>query len=302
MKSLPTFLRRGALLPPAPTVIAAYGLRDKELITRQDPYAVIQLSGQHYRTRTHVDGGKNPRWGDRFAFTVNGNEPELTVLVYNGNVVQHDDVIGTARVPLAKVFSTGMDQATVPVIDSKHRTAGQVQLTLTFSSLAGVPMTSTGAPVGYPVGAPPPATSSKGYPPAGYPPPGYGAPPPAYGAPGGYPPPGYPPAQPAGYPPPGYAAPPPGYGAPPPAPYPYPAAPPPAYAPAPYGAVPYAAAPPVVYGHAGYPAPPMAPHMAPGMYGAPGYGHKYGKHGKHGGYKKFKGYKRKKYKFKKMWK
>lgn len=67
----------------------------------QDPYAVLKVGGQTFRTKTHTDGGKNPVWNETFAVNViNDNTADLTL--YDSDVGK-DDVIGTATVGLAKV-------------------------------------------------------------------------------------------------------------------------------------------------------------------------------------------------------
>ncbi|GFR48310.1 hypothetical protein Agub_g10191 [Astrephomene gubernaculifera] len=228
------------------TIEFAQGLKDKDWFGRQDPYCVLSVGGQHFRTHTATDGGRNPVWNQTFRFNViNENDVELTI---KDSDVGRDDNIGTARISLARARQFGRDTMQAPVYSKHGKQHGFVQVSLVFT-----PNKATGAYSGYPAqqyaqysypqqvpgyGVPPPAYGAYGAPP-----PAYGAPPPAYGAPAGYPPPGaaYPPPGGAGYPsapqqpgyPPQQSYPPPGqygapapYGAPPQAPY---GAPPPTY-------------------------------------------------------------------------
>ena len=49
------------------TLTLQYGkdLKDQDWFGKQDPYAVIAVGGQTFRTRTAVDGGRNPVWNVR---------------------------------------------------------------------------------------------------------------------------------------------------------------------------------------------------------------------------------------------
>ncbi|BBN08090.1 hypothetical protein MPTK1_4g08810 [Marchantia polymorpha subsp. ruderalis] len=284
-------------------VVGCRNLSDKEWFSRQDPYVVVEYANNRFRTRTDTDGGKNPTFNEKFQIPLIEGLREINVQVWNSNTVSLDDHIGSCKVLLDRVLSSGYDN-TAWALKSKHgKTSGEVNLILHY---AGSKKDNHGAAHGQ--------TSSSGYPPqmSGYPPP-----PPAYGAPPAYPP--APAPYPSGYAPQpvSYQAPPQGY--PPVNPYP---APPTAYPgpPAPYPAPTGYPAPSGYPAAGGYPPPPTgypapAPHYpapvpypAPGgypqvmPYGAPG--HKagkvhvgshssYGSHGhyKHGKHKKYKGFK-----------
>ncbi|EFJ43588.1 hypothetical protein VOLCADRAFT_106750 [Volvox carteri f. nagariensis] len=293
------------------TIEYAKDLKDKDWFGKQDPFAVIRVGGQTFRTRTHNNGGKNPVWNETFNINiVNDNTIDMTI--YDSDLGK-DDFIGTATISLVKAREQGHDYQQCPVRTKSGKQHGFVAVRLQFVKNPGGKHPAT-APLAAapPYGAPPPAYAPAGYPPAGahppppapYPPPAGAHPPPSapYPPPAGYapqapPPPGYPPAAPPpGYPPPPggypgqpYGAYPPPHGAPPP--YPPPAAPYPGHPPAGYPA-PYGAHPPQGYGapHAGYGAG-MAIHVS----GVPPLGHMLGHimghKMKHKKYKKRKGFK-----------
>ncbi|KAG2447143.1 hypothetical protein HYH02_007889 [Chlamydomonas schloesseri] len=224
----------------------AKGLKDQDWFGRQDPYVRLRLGSQERRSRTHIDGGKNPVWEETFEFGII-NENTLELILYDEDTLKKDDLIGTATVSLARARELGHEVVQAPVLTKHHKQKGFVQLTLSFTPNSrlrpGTAAAAAPAAYGYPV-APPPAY-------------GYAQPPPAYTpAPSFY----YPqPAAPA-YPAP--AAPPvPAYG------YGYPPA---AYhGSASYSYPPPAPAPQPVYQQsASYHYPPPAPAAYPG-YGAP---------------------------------
>lgn len=179
-------------------VLGATQLKNVESWGKQDPYVTLELSGQKFTTKVKEDGGKKPVWNERFTF-VNTNSQystELAVKVVDRNVVKSDTPIGSSRIPLMRVYaSRATEEIRAQLADEKGKSAGELQLLLTFKPYASAP--SHHQP-GY---APHPA----------HPSPMYGAPPMQPPAPyGGYPPapqpgapsypPQYPPTQP-GYPP-----------------------------------------------------------------------------------------------------
>lgn len=248
----------------AVTIEYAKDLKDTDWFGKQDPYCIMKVGAQTFRTKTHTDGGKNPVWNQTFTVNViNENTADLTI--YDSDVGK-DDVIGTCVVPLAKAREMGSDYVQCPVHTKSGKQKGFVAVKLQFTknSALRAHQPPQGAPVGY--GAPPPGA----YPPHGAPPAGYpGGPPP----PGAYPPPVGPqpghaaPPPPGAYPPP--SGPQPGHAPPPPHGYP-PQAPPAGYppAPAPHGYPPQAGYPPAP---AGYPPAPAGYPPAPAGYSPAGY-------------------------------
>ncbi|GLI69850.1 hypothetical protein VaNZ11_014567 [Volvox africanus] len=242
----------------AVTIEYAKDLKDKDIFGKQDPYCIIRVGSQQFRTRTATDGGKRPVWNETFRFNViNENDAEITI---KDEDVGHDDYLGTARISFARAREQGRDTTQAPVYTKHGKQHGFLQVSLSFTRNSS--LKAHGAYPGYP----PQQYAQYTYPQQI---PGYGVPPPAYSAPYGAPPPVY------GAPPPTYGAPPPAYGAPPPA---Y-GAPPPAYGAAPpvYGAPPPAYGAPAYPppGGAGYPTvpqpgyPPQQGYPAPGQYGTP---------------------------------
>eukprot|EP00246_Nothoceros_aenigmaticus_P008715 TRINITY_DN2365_c1_g2_i1.p1 TRINITY_DN2365_c1_g2~~TRINITY_DN2365_c1_g2_i1.p1 ORF type:complete len:237 (-),score=42.55 TRINITY_DN2365_c1_g2_i1:385-1095(-) len=214
------------------TVVGARNLKDTEWISRQDPYVIVEYASNKFRTKTDTDGGKNPSFNDKFMVPLIEGLREINIQVWNGNV-GFDSFIGSGKILLENVLSTGFDDNGWTISSKSGKYAGEVRAILHFANAgkaqsqkvkpdsAHSPAPSQMYPQppfhypsyaapqqSYAGFAPPPYAPPAGYPsPSSYPPPvPYGAPPPPYPAPAGYPPPPYP-----------YAAPPPGH---PPAPYP----------------------------------------------------------------------------------
>ncbi len=41
-------------------------LRDTEVFGKMDPYCLLEIRGQRFKTKVHESGGKNPHWTDEF--------------------------------------------------------------------------------------------------------------------------------------------------------------------------------------------------------------------------------------------
>lgn len=151
---------------------------------------------------------------------------EINLQVWNSNSVSADSYIGSGKIFLEKVLSTGYDDSSWPLSSQKSKRSGEVHVVMHYSkppseapsvaapynaSFHAPPYTAPvyQAPPTYPHGAP---AGQTGYPPVYQPYPSGHAPyagPSTYG-PGGYPPNGSnpPPSYPNAYPPqPGYGPP-----------------------------------------------------------------------------------------------
>ncbi|KAG8054021.1 hypothetical protein GUJ93_ZPchr0001g31522 [Zizania palustris] len=231
------------------TMISAKDLKNVNMFSKMEVYAVVSLSGEpRSRQRIAADraGGRNPTWNATLRFTVPASGAGSLHVLLRAERALGDRDVGEVHIPLSELLS-GVPDGAVPAkfvaYQVRKISSGKPQGVLNFSyKLSEV--TQSGAYAGgaaqaaytqpplaaaYPPStAYPPAAKSDG-PPAAYPPPiayppaakadGAAA---AYPPQSAYPPPGkaneqstaYPPA---GYPPAG-AQPPPGYGYPPPPP------------------------------------------------------------------------------------
>uniref|UniRef100_A0A0E0JT98 C2 domain-containing protein n=1 Tax=Oryza punctata TaxID=4537 RepID=A0A0E0JT98_ORYPU len=291
------------------TLISAKDLKDVNLLSKMEVYAVVSLSGDprsRQRIATDRAGGRNPTWNAAaLRFTVPASGAGSLHVLLRAERALGDRDVGEVHIPLSELLSGAPDGA-VPAKFVSYQvrkiSSGKPQGVLNFSYKIGE-VTQSGAysgaspPVAY--GQAPPAPA---YPPsAAYPPAAKadGAAAAAYPPQSTYPPPtAYPPAakadgSPAAAYPPQSAYPPPGKANDPSTAYPPPAGYPPATgskpakagepvtaypaAAGPSTAAPYGAAPPPQYGYgypaqpppAGYGYPPPPPQAGYGGYGYP---------------------------------
>eukprot|EP00878_Enallax_costatus_P020228 GHUV01021377.1.p1 GENE.GHUV01021377.1~~GHUV01021377.1.p1 ORF type:complete len:290 (+),score=84.45 GHUV01021377.1:124-993(+) len=161
------------------------GLKDTQVMGKQDPYCVLQVGPSTCKSRTCTDGGTKPVWNETFRFNNVEYSSELIITIKNENVLA-DDVIGAARVPLQRVQQAGTESGAFPVMTPAGQQKGIVQITLTYRGpqhqqggypsapqASGYPGGYPGQATGYPSSYPPQQQHQQptGYPPAaGYPP------------------------------------------------------------------------------------------------------------------------------------
>jgi len=208
------------------TLVGAKDLKQVNLISKMDVYAVVSISGGHANAqlRSPVDsvGNRNPNWNFPMKFTVDAAAAEQNrlTLVFKLRCQRAlgDRDIGEVHVPVKELLDGAGDGKHIQFVRYQVRKpSGKPKGELNFSYKFGEKTAAkadepvTAYPAGHPVAGsssayPPPyaaAGSGGSYPPpAGYPPQqpmaGYGYPPPqpGYGYPQQPPPPGYGPPQP----------------------------------------------------------------------------------------------------------
>ncbi|CAK8531718.1 unnamed protein product [Lathyrus sativus] len=210
-------------------LISAKDLKDVNLFSKMDVYAVVSISGdpinpQTATTHIHRNGGTNPTWNFPIKFTVNEslanqNRLSLEIKLISNRKVAGDTMIGTVHMPLKELLDNpsgdSLRQVSYQVRTTSGKSKGSLNLSYKFGEHVGAPATKSEVKGNHE------SKMGKDEPVLAYPPPGVAAgsssvpygtpyPPPQQGAGYGYPPPaaaaaaqgGYPPAQPGyGYPP-----------------------------------------------------------------------------------------------------
>ncbi|GJS50709.1 elicitor-responsive protein 3 [Tanacetum coccineum] len=81
-----------------------------------------------------TDGDTRPTFQEKFVYSLIEGLRELNIVVWNSNTLQHDDFIGSGRVQLAKVLSSGYDDSSWPLQTKSGRRAGEVRLIMHYSN------------------------------------------------------------------------------------------------------------------------------------------------------------------------
>lgn len=105
-------------------------LKNNRYFTKLHPYVGLNYVGLEYRTTTYRGGGLNSRYDQKFHFPLIEDVDQLDVEVYSRGTVTSDSFIGSGRVYLGTVLSTGYDETAWPIVDKRNKYAGEVKLTL----------------------------------------------------------------------------------------------------------------------------------------------------------------------------
>lgn len=198
------------------TLISASDLKDVNLMSKMDVYAVVSISGDNakkQKTPVDKDSGSNPKWNYTVKFTVFESAVQQNMLTLKIKLVSDrsfgDKEIGEVQLPIKELLDNYKDESGEKRVSYSVRLpSGKSKGNLNFAYKFGEKFTAQA-----PAPAQPAYKAAAGGPVVAYPPGHAAGPSHGYPAPGGYPPAGaYPYPPPGGYPPPPQA----GYGYPPP--------------------------------------------------------------------------------------
>lgn len=118
-------------------LISGSKLRDVQAFGTQDPYCEVYLGRDRmpsakdviYRTKTHDNGGKNPRWIEGITVSVRCIEHDFLVIrVMNDNTVK-DTLIGELSLKIEMLIGRNFEDKSYP-IEADDTIVGQVRLQL----------------------------------------------------------------------------------------------------------------------------------------------------------------------------
>lgn len=102
-----------------------------------DPYAVLEVGAQTFRTETKKNQS-NPKWDEIFeAFVDNSKGQELELFLYDHDLASKDSKIGNVDIKIRSVVEEGMQDIWLPLEKAKQ---GKVHLRLEWFSLSNDPL------------------------------------------------------------------------------------------------------------------------------------------------------------------
>uniref|UniRef100_J3L7J8 C2 domain-containing protein n=1 Tax=Oryza brachyantha TaxID=4533 RepID=J3L7J8_ORYBR len=153
------------------TLISAKDLKDVNLLSKMEVYAVVSLSGDprsRQRIPTDRAGGRNPTWNATLRFTVPASGAGSLHVLLRAERALGDRDVGEVHIPLSELLS-GVPDGAVPAkfvaYQVRKLSSGKPQGVLNFSYKLGE-ATQSGAYSG----AAAPSAYSQAPPPAAYPP------------------------------------------------------------------------------------------------------------------------------------
>ncbi|GAB4820239.1 hypothetical protein N2152v2_007285 [Parachlorella kessleri] len=134
-------------------VVCGNNLEDIEPFGRMDVYVVLELAGQRFQTKTHTDGGRNPDFNERFRFVnvIPKYATELRVKVMDKNMMLSDKEIGSGRHALAPTYAVKCHDLRLPLVSPKGKSAGELQLLLSFKPYNQTTQVAQSLPAAAPV-------------------------------------------------------------------------------------------------------------------------------------------------------
>lgn len=66
--------------------------RDTETFGKMDPYVILEFKEHKFKTKTHENGGKNPKWHDEFELKIYDLRDEMKFTVMDEDVGKDDKV------------------------------------------------------------------------------------------------------------------------------------------------------------------------------------------------------------------
>ncbi|GAB5365776.1 hypothetical protein AAMO2058_001087300 [Amorphochlora amoebiformis] len=116
-------------------VVKGKGLRNTELIGKQDPYVKFKLGKVEKSTKVHRNGGINPSWDQDIAFRVNESKmPKWVVqVIAMDKETFSDDKIGKTVIPLKTLIDAHGKGEIAYRIEHNRKHAGEIIMKCTYT-------------------------------------------------------------------------------------------------------------------------------------------------------------------------
>ncbi|KAI3868143.1 hypothetical protein MKW92_016976 [Papaver armeniacum] len=113
-------------------LISAKGLKDTDLLSNMDPYAVLTCRTQEKKSGVAKGRGSEPQWNESFLFTISEGASELLVKLWDNDIGKKDDVVGVATIPLEPVFEAGSVPEGIYNVVKDGEYCGEIKLSIVF--------------------------------------------------------------------------------------------------------------------------------------------------------------------------
>ena len=107
-------------------ILEAHLTRDTETFGKMDPYCVVKVNHQTYKTKVLDNVGVDPKWNHDITLNVFNNNNSIYFEVYNSNTLE-DDLIGTFRSSIKNLISGGVAKQTHS-LHYEHVVSGTIKL------------------------------------------------------------------------------------------------------------------------------------------------------------------------------
>ncbi|KAF6171866.1 hypothetical protein GIB67_011763 [Kingdonia uniflora] len=125
-------------------LVDARGLGETDLLSRMDPYVLIQYRGQEHKSSVAQEKGRNPVWNERFTFRAQypgvDDQYKLVLRIMDRDTFSSDDFVGEASIHLKDLLALGAEKGTSELHPRKYSV---VQLDKTYCGDIRVGITFT---------------------------------------------------------------------------------------------------------------------------------------------------------------
>jgi len=81
----------------------------KSLFGKSDPYVLVSIGDDKIeRTRVHPKGGTDPVFNQDLVFDITGDEPQITITVYDKETTGTDRFMGEYTAPMSQILKDGI--------------------------------------------------------------------------------------------------------------------------------------------------------------------------------------------------
>jgi hypothetical protein len=127
------------------TVLEGRDLHPEDPFGKMDPYCIVEIGSQKFKTKTHNRGGTKPKWGDQLVFSIsNGDEKtKVKFRVWDSDLIS-DDKVGQADLSLPSLANyNGAQWIQLISASNKKKIRGYIRVNVRFEG-TGWPGQPTG--------------------------------------------------------------------------------------------------------------------------------------------------------------
>mmetsp|Transcript_2525 Transcript_2525/g.5880 ORF Transcript_2525/g.5880 Transcript_2525/m.5880 type:complete len:329 (+) Transcript_2525:57-1043(+) len=132
-------------------LIGASGLKSVQMFGVQDPFVEFQCAGKKKKSKTHFDGGVDPKWPSSSPFVfenisgVHMAENDLWIVIKDHGSFGSDSQIGWSQIPL-KSFVDGHKETENYPVTSDGEIHGTIELEIQATQTSGTPVVASSKP------------------------------------------------------------------------------------------------------------------------------------------------------------
>eukprot|EP01135_Chromosphaera_perkinsii_P010182 Nk52_evm48s2039 gene=Nk52_evmTU48s2039 len=120
-------------------ILRAEGLAAKDVSGRSDPYCVVAVGDNHFKTKT-IEQQLNPVWNETFNFALRDKNDHVRITLYDYDRFTNDDFLGYTKIPLDSLRSEKAEEFVRPLIaiPGESNIKGNIFVELLYDDLSEV--------------------------------------------------------------------------------------------------------------------------------------------------------------------